>query len=199
MFKNRFNTLLALVFLHISITTLSNALVIIPIELLGYKITWAAFVFPLVVVATDLTVRLLGKSIAQKTIIYTYPLAIVSSILIVYLEGSPQSVAFRIGFASATAYALGILIDIYAFQFIREKYSAWWIAPALSTIISNVIDTYTFFFTAFSGSEDTYMASNWFEIAGNQTVLKIIIGLLFFLPAYGLLLNFLLKKITTQK
>jgi len=199
MFKNISKTLLGLVLLHISITTLSNALVAIPIELLGYKITWSAFVFPLVVVATDLTVRLLGKSIAQKTIIYTYPFAIISSILIVYLEGNPQSVAFRIGFASATAYALGILIDIYAFQFIREKYSAWWIAPALSTIISNIIDTYTFFFTAFSGSEDPYMALNWFEIAGNQTVLKIIIGLLFFLPAYGLLLNFLLKKIIKQK
>jgi len=199
MFNKRINILFVLVVLHISITTLSNALVAIPIELLGYKITWAAFVFPLVVVATDLTIRLLGKSIAQKTIAYTYPLAIVSSILIVFLEGNPQSVAFRIGFASATAYALGILIDIYAFQFIREKYSAWWIAPALSTIISNVIDTYTFFFTAFSGSEDLYMASNWFEIAGNQTVLKIIIGLLFFLPAYGLLLNLLLKKITIQK
>ena len=199
MFNKRINILFALVALHISITTLSNALVAIPVELLGYKITWAAFVFPLVVVVTDLTVRLLGKSIAQKTIVYTYPLAIVSSILIVYLEGNPQSVAFRIGFASATAYALGILIDVYAFQFIREKYSAWWIAPALSTIISNVIDTYTFFFTAFSGSEDLYMASNWFEIAGNQTVLKIIIGLLFFLPAYGLLLNLLLKKITIQK
>ena len=90
-------------------------------------------------------------------------------------------------------------MNAVAFQFIREKYSAWWIAPALSTIISNVIDTYTFFFTAFSGSEDLYMASNWFEIAGNQTVLKIIIGLLFFLPAYGLLLNLLLKKITIQK
>ena len=199
MFKNISNILLGLVLLHISITTLSIALVAIPIELLGYKITWAAFVFPLVVVATDLTVRLLGKSIAQKTIIYTYPLAIISSILIVYLEGNPQSVAFRIGFASATAYALGILIDIYAFQSIRDRYSAWWIAPALSTVISNIIDTYVFFFTAFSGSEDIYMASNWFEIAGNQTVLKIVIGLLFFLPAYGLLLNFLLKKIKKQK
>ena len=103
MFKNISNILLGLVLLHISITTLSNALVAIPIELLGYKITWAAFVFPLVVVATDLTVRLLGKSIAQKTIIYTYPLAIISSILIVYLEQNPQSVEFTICFASATA------------------------------------------------------------------------------------------------
>ena len=64
MFKNISNILFGLVLLHISITTLSNALVAIPIELLGYKITWSAFVFPLVVVATDLTVRLLGKSIA---------------------------------------------------------------------------------------------------------------------------------------
>ncbi len=187
-----------LVLLHISITTLSNALVAIPLTLYGYKITWAAFSFPLVVVATDLTVRLLGKSIARKTITYAYPLAIISSVLIVYIEGNLLSVAFRIGLASATAYAFGTLIDIYAFQFIREKYSAWWLAPALSTVISNIIDSYTFFFAAFSGSDDQYMALNWFEIAGTQTILKIIIGLVFFLPTYGVLLNFLLKRIVKK-
>ena len=112
-----------LVIIHICITTLSNVLVSIPLTLYNYKITWAAFSFPLVVVTTDLTVRLLGKLIAQKTITFSYPLAIISSIIIVYFEGNPLSVAFRIGFASATAYALGIIIDIYAFQFIREKYS----------------------------------------------------------------------------
>ena len=160
--------------------------------------TWAAFSFPLIIVATDLTVRLLGKSIAQKTILYTYPLAIISSILIIYIEGSLLSVAFRIGLASTTAYAIGIFIDIYAFQFIRENYSTWWLAPALSTVISNIIDSYTFFFTAFFKSDDPYMALNWIEIAGTQTVLKIIIGLIFFLPAYGILLNFLLKRITKK-
>ena len=35
------------------------------------------------------------------------------------------------------------MIDINAFQFIREKYSNWWIAPALSTIISNIIESNT--------------------------------------------------------
>ncbi|MFQ3351177.1 MAG: uncharacterized PurR-regulated membrane protein YhhQ (DUF165 family) [Candidatus Marivariicella framensis] len=196
--KNNLNLILILVLLHISITTLSNALVAIPLTLYGYKITWAAFSFPLVVVATDLTVRLLGKSIARKTITYAYPLAIISSVLIVYIEGNLLSVAFRIGLASATAYAFGTLIDIYAFQFIREKYSAWWLAPALSTVISNIIDSYTFFFAAFSGSDDQYMALNWFEIAGTQTILKIIIGLVFFLPTYGVLLNFLLKRIVKK-
>ena len=187
-----------LVFIHIFITTLSNALVSIPIEIYEFKITWAAFSFPLVVVATDLTVRLLGKSIAQKTIAFSYPISIISSIMIIYFEVNFMSVAFRIGIASATAYALGILIDINVFQYIRERYSAWWLAPALSTVISNVIDSYTFFSTAFFGSEDIYMSTNWIEIAGNQTALKIIIGLVFFLPIYGILLNFISKRLSQE-
>ena len=187
-----------LVLIHIFITTLSNALVSIPIEIYEFKITWAAFSFPLVVVATDLTVRLLGKSIAQKTIAFSYPISIISSIMIIYFEGNFMSVAFRIGIASATAYALGILIDINVFQYIRERYSAWWFAPALSTVISNVIDSYTFFSTAFFGSEDIYMSTNWIEIAGNQTALKIIIGLVFFLPIYGILLNLISKRLSQE-
>jgi|TARA_B110000003_G_scaffold37316_1_gene34218 uncharacterized integral membrane protein (TIGR00697 family) len=187
-----------LVLIHIFITTLSNALVSIPIEIYEFKITWAAFSFPLVVVATDLTVRLLGKSIAQKTIAFSYPISIISSIMIIYFEGNFMSVAFRIGIASATAYALGILIDINVFQYIRERYSAWWLAPALSTVISNVIDSYTFFSTAFFDSEDIYMSTNWIEIAGNQTALKIIIGLVFFLPIYGILLNLISKRLSQE-
>ena len=187
-----------LVLIHIFITTLSNALVSIPIEIYEFKITWAAFSFPLVVVATDLTVRLLGKSIAQKTIAFSYPISIISSIMIIYFEGNFMSVAFRIGIASATAYALGILIDINVFQYIRERYSAWWLAPALSTVISNVIDSYTFFSTAFFDSDDIYMSTNWIEIAGNQTALKIIIGLVFFLPIYGILLNLISKRLSQE-
>ena len=135
-----------LVIIHICIIVLSNILVSIPIIFYGFKVTWAAFSFPLVIVTTDLTTRLLGKSIAQNIISYSFPFAVLSSILLLYLNDNPISVSIRIGVASGFAYALGILIDINAFQFIREKYSKWWIAPALSTIISNIIDSYTFFF-----------------------------------------------------
>ena len=83
-------------------------------------------------------------------------------------------------------------------SFIRKKYSSWWIAPSLSTIVSNVIDSYTFFFTAFYESDDLYMSQNWLEIAGTQTILKIIIGLIFFLPAYGILLSFFSKKFKSK-
>ena len=199
MSKQKINLLPLLVILHISIITISNVLVSIPIEVYGFKITWAAFSFPLVVVATDLSIRLIGKAMAQKTITFSFPFAIISSVLILYLENSPVSVALRIGVASGLAYAIGVLIDIHAFQFIRQKYSSWWIAPSLSTIVSNVIDSYTFFFTAFYNSDDSYMAQNWLEIAGTQTVLKILIGLIFFLPTYGILLNYFSKRIKPLK
>jgi len=189
--------LLKLVALHVVVITVSNALVAIPVEIFGVKLTWAAFTFPLVVIATDLTVRLLGKQIARATIAAAYPLAIIGSIAVVLAEGAPTSVALRIGFASATAYAIGTLLDVYVFQYIRESKTYgknWWMAPASSTIAANIIDTYTFFFVAFNNSADEYMAANWVEIAGSQTVLKIVVGLVVFLPAYGVLLNQLQKK-----
>ncbi len=184
-----------LVALHVIVITVSNALVAIPVEIAGVKLTWAAFTFPLVVIATDLTVRLLGKNIARSTIAAAYPLAIIGSIAVVLAEGAPQSVAMRIGFASATAYAIGTMLDVYVFQYIREAFTKnWWLAPAVSTIAANIIDTYTFFAVAFNNSADEYMAANWMEIAGSQTVLKIAVGLIVFLPAYGLLLKQLQKK-----
>lgn len=190
--------LFKLVALQVIVIAISNALVNIPVEILGVKLTWAAFTFPLVILATDLTVRLLGKQTARATVAASYPLAIIASIAVVLAEGAPESVALRIGFASATAYAIGTLLDVYVFQMIRERYTAWWAAPALSTIVANVIDSYTFFAVAFNNSADEYMAANWMEIAGSQTVLKIVVGLIVFLPAYGLLLNHLKKSLNVS-
>jgi uncharacterized integral membrane protein (TIGR00697 family) len=195
MFKNVDKSMLMkLVLLHVVVIIVSNALVAIPVEILGVKLTWAAFTFPLVVIATDLTVRLLGKQIARATIAAAYPLAIIGSIAVVLAEGAPQSVALRIGFASATAYAIGTMLDVYVFQYIREGFkNNWWLAPAVSTVAANIIDTYTFFAVAFNNSADEYMAANWMEIAGSQVVIKIAVGLLVFLPAYGILLKQLQK------
>ena len=187
--------LLKLVALHVIVIIVSNALVAVPVEIMGVKLTWAAFTFPLVVIATDLTVRLLGKSIARQTIAVAYPLAIIGSVAVVLAEGAPGSVALRIGFASATAYAVGTMLDVYVFQYIREAFkNNWWLAPAVSTIAANIIDTYTFFAVAFNNSADEYMALNWTEIAGSQVVIKIAVGLLVFLPAYGILLKRLQKS-----
>ena len=185
-----------LALLHVVIIIISNALVSIPVEILGVKLTWAAFTFPLVILATDLTVRLLGKSIARATIAAAYPFAILGSIAVVLAEGAPMSVAQRIGFASATAYLIGTMLDVYVFQWVREKFTQqWWAAPALSMVAANFIDSYTFFSVAFYQSADEYMAANWSEIAFSQSVLKIVVGFLLFLPAYGILLNYLKKRL----
>ena len=188
--------LMKLVALHVIVITVSNALVGIPVEIFGIKLTWAAFTFPLVVLATDLTVRLLGKSIARSTIAAAYPLAIIGSIAVVMLEGAPTSVALRIGFASATAYGVGTFLDVYVFQYLRENWSKqWWIAPAVSTVAANIIDTYAFFYVAFANSADEYMSANWMEIAGSQVVIKIAVGLIIFPPAYGVLLRYLKNRV----
>ena len=188
--------MIKLALLHVLVIIVSNALVSIPVEILGVKLTWAAFTFPLVILATDLTVRLLGKGIARATIAAAYPFAIIGSIAVVLLEGAPESVALRIGFASATAYLVGTLLDVYVFQYVREKFTKqWWAAPALSMVVANFIDSYTFFSVAFYESANEYMAANWSEIALSQTVLKIAVGFIVFLPAYGLLLNFLKKRL----
>ena len=188
-------TLIYLVLFQIIVITVSNFLVSIPIEFLNLKLTWSAFSFPLVVLAIDLTIRILGKSIARATIAISYPFAIISSIGVLLIEGSSVNEALRIGFASASAYGISTLLDVYIFQVIREKYKYWWLAPSVSTVFANVIDTFVFFYAAFYNSIDDFMKENWIEIAVNQSFIKVVIGLLFFLPFYGILLNYLMKKI----
>jgi len=188
-------TLIYLVLFQIIVITVSNFLVSIPIEFLNLKLTWSAFSFPLVVLAIDLTIRILGKSIARATIAISYPFAIISSISVLLIEGSSVNEALRIGFASATAYGISTLLDVYIFQVIREKYKYWWLAPSVSTVFANVIDTFVFFYAAFYNSIDDFMKENWIEIAVNQSFIKVVIGLLFFLPFYGILLNYLMNKI----
>ena len=188
-------TLIYLVLFQIIVITISNFLVSIPIEFLNLKLTWSAFSFPLVVLAIDLTIRILGKSTARATIAISYPFAIISSIGVLLIEGSSVYEALRIGFASASAYGISTLLDVYIFQVIREKYKYWWLAPSVSTVFANIIDTFVFFYTAFYNSTDEYMKENWVEIALNQSIIKITIGLILFLPIYGIFLNYILYKL----
>jgi hypothetical protein len=97
--------------------------VTIKFDLYGIKLTWAAFTFPLVVVATDLTIRLINKENARAVINLAFIPAIIASIAVVYAGGAPESVAIRIGVASATAYLISSLMDVFVFQKLEEKTS----------------------------------------------------------------------------
>ena len=189
---------LKLVAFHTFIIALSNWLVTFKLDVMGYSLTYAAFTYPLVVVATDLTVRLIGKEMGRAVVGLSFIPAIIVSILVVIASGAPSSIAFRIGLGSGLAYFISCMLDVYVFQYIREKYSSWWIAPTLSSVASNVIDTYTFFGVAFANGADEFMAANWTTVATNQLLTKMVISLLVVLPAYGVLLNYIQKKLHTE-
>lgn len=183
---------------HIVIIALSNYLVQFKIDVFGNPLAVAAFTFPLVVVLTDLTVRMLGKETGRAVITLAFIPAILVSMLVVKLGGAPDSVAFRIGLGSGVAYFVSNLLDVYVFQYFREKYKTWWIAPSLSAVVSTFIDTYAFFFTAFYKGANEFMAANWHIVATNNSISKILVSLLVILPAYGVLLNYLQRKVADK-
>jgi len=188
-----------LVIFHTLIIAVSNYLVTIrfnlfsqKINLLGWETSFplaaAAFTFPLVVVASDLTVRIVGKQTARAVVAISMIPAILASVAVLLILKDPHAV--RVGVASGAAYAVGTMLDVYVMQWIREKWTSnWWLAPALSTIAANIIDTYTFFYTAF------YPQPWVHAVAFNNTLVKIIVGFIVFLPAYGVLLMYLQNKL----
>lgn len=188
-----------LMMLHIVIIAVSNYIVQFKFDFFGNPIAWAAFTFPLVVVLTDLTVRLLGKETGRAVIALAFIPAVFVSMAVVKLGGAPDSVAIRIGLGSGMAYFVSNLLDVYVFQHFREKYQTWWIAPAISCVVSTFIDTYVFFFTAFAYGANEFMAANWHIVATNNSISKILVSLLVILPTYGVLLSRLQQRFENKQ
>ena len=194
-----------LVAFHIAIVIASNYLVQLPITLLGFHSTWGAFSFPFIFLATDLTVRLIGKVEARRVITR----AMLPALLVSYVVGvlfhdgrfngwdaleTFNSFVFRIALASFAAYVLGQLLDIQVFDRIRQKSHAWWLAPAAASVFGQALDTAAFFSIAFWRSTDAFMAANWVEIAMVDYVIKLAVSLLLFVPAYGVVLAAIVRS-----
>ena len=58
-----------------------------------------------------------------------------------------------------------------------------------------MLDTVAFFGIAFYKSPDPFMAEHWVEIATVDYAVKLIISIGLFVPAYGVLLRYLTRKI----
>ncbi|TEW55956.1 7-cyano-7-deazaguanine/7-aminomethyl-7-deazaguanine transporter [Psychromonas sp. RZ22] len=194
-----------LVGFHIIIICASNYLVQLPFTIFGWHTTWGAFSFPFVYLATDLTVRIFGQTNARRIIFKAMiPALIISYVIgVLFHQGGFQggqalvefnSFVFRIAFASFAAYLFGQLLDIKVFAKLRRT-KQWWVAPAMSTLFGNLLDTLIFFSFAFYASTDNFMAAHWPEIALVDYGFKLLVSLLLFLPAYGVLLKVLEKRI----
>ena len=208
--KQKSQALFWLVLFHIAVIASSNYLVQFPFTITlpnGFEVhsTWGALTFPFIFLATDLTVRIFGQTLARKIIFFVMlPALLLSYVLsVLFQQGSWTGIAslqtfvpivFRIALASFSAYAFGQLMDIFVFNKLRQLKS-WWIAPTASTFVGNALDTLLFFAIAFAGSDDAFMAANWRHIAFVDYLFKLTICTLLFVPAYGVALNYVLKKL----
>ncbi|MGR5120732.1 7-cyano-7-deazaguanine/7-aminomethyl-7-deazaguanine transporter [Vibrio astriarenae] len=201
------NALIYLVLFHLGIIASSNYLVQLPFTVMGFHTTWGAFTFPFIFLATDLTVRIFGAQLARRIIfLVMLPALIVSyGLSVLFFEGQFQGFGHlaefnlfvaRIAAASFMAYLLGQILDVHVFNRLRQL-KQWWVAPTCSTLFGNALDTLAFFAIAFYQSPDAFMAEHWVEIALVDYVFKIVISLGLFVPMYGVLLNYLTKKLTT--
>ncbi len=199
-------TLWGLVAFHILVIAASNYLVQLPVEIFGFYTTWGAFSFPLVYVATDLTVRIYGPCLARKIIARVMlPALLISYVMsVIFYEGAFQgfealaefnTFVARIAFASFAAYLIGQLMDIRIFAALRAL-PQWWAAPLASSVLGNAFDSIVFFSVAFYKSSDAFMADNWIEIGLVDYVFKFLICALFMLPLYGMLLNYLKQRLS---
>ena len=198
--------LLVLTLFHLVVIASSNYLVQLPFTVFGFHTTWGAFTFPVIFLATDLTVRIFGAQLARKIIFWVMlpALAVSYGLSVLFFEGQFQGFSHlsefnlfvaRIAIASFMAYLLGQILDVHVFNRLRQM-KLWWIAPTCSTLLGNALDTIAFFSIAFYQSSDPFMAEHWVEIALVDYSFKLIISLGLFVPMYGVLLNYLVKKIT---
>ncbi len=201
--------LLVLVSLHIIIIGASNYLVQIPFQLFGVYTTWGTFSFPLVYLATDLTVRVFGSTRARKIIFRSMIPALLLSytVSILFFEGKYQGLGglatlnvfvFRIAVASFVAYVTGQLLDVRVFSYLRSN-RRWWVAPSASTIVGNLVDTVLFYGIAFYLSPDQFMATHWPEIALVDYLFKLLVSIVLFLPVYGIILRIVTDTLFCQK
>ena len=182
---------------HCLIIALSNYLVQFPINIFGLDYTIGTFTFPIIVLATDLTVRLSNATNARKVIGYAF----IPAFIISYIFAD-----FRIAIASVLAYSIGQLLDVFVFSKVRDRVgddgfnlsSYWYLAPVVSTFFAQLIDTYLFYGVAFYNSADDFMRENWDLIAFNDFILKLIVCYLAFLPIYVLILNRTFNYIKTR-
>lgn len=211
------HALMILSFFHIFIIAASNYLVQLPFEItlpltqlgartdFSFHSTWGTLTFPFIFLATDLTVRIFGAKEARWIIFVVMIPALFISYVIstLFSDTQYQGLAalttfnlfvFRIAIASFFAYVFGQLLDVLVFNRLRQL-KTWWVAPTSSMVFGSMADTFLFFAIAFYASSDPFMAEHWMELGFVDYLFKLAVGILLFVPAYGVVLNLILRKI----
>ena len=185
--QKRFALILLSLF-HIFIITASNYFVQIPFEI-NLKLTALGF-------ADDFSFHSTWGTL-------TFPFIFLATVSVVFSNGQYQGLGalsefnmfvFRIAFASFCAYVFGQLLDVLVFNRLRQL-KTWWIAPSSSMTFGSLADTFMFFCVAFYKSSDPFMAEHWFSLGFVDYLFKLFVGIVLFVPAYGVVLSMILRKL----
>jgi queuosine precursor transporter len=141
----------------------SNYLVQFPIN---DWLTFGAFPYPISFLVTELTNRFYGPKIARKVVYVGFILGVILSACFAPL---------KIASASAGAFLISQLLDIYVFNEFRQ--AKWWYAPFFASVSASLIDTLIFWNVAFWGEPVPLMT--W---AAGDFGVKFIIDLLMLTP-----------------
>ena len=153
----------------------SNYLVQIPINKFNLQnlLTYGAFTYPVTFLITDLANRRFGKRKARKLVYLGFALGI---LLTLFVSTNFQDlISIRIAIGSGVAFLVAQLIDIEIFQGLRNK--IWYVAPALSSILGSIIDTFLFFSISFLGT-----GIPWVTLAIGDLLVKFLMTLLMLIP-----------------
>lgn len=179
-----------LILLHTLVIGITNAIVPYPLKVYEIDIGWSVFTIPLILLSVMVSTKLHGTEIPSKAIYMTYPLAILATLLVLVFDQVPPNLMLRLALASCTAYLISTLLSIQIFNCANKQWKKQWsIAPIVTIVIASILDTFLFWGGAFYQSADPYLAANWVSIACNKAIVKSIIGIVVFVPIYGLLVN----------
>ena len=105
--------------------------------------TAGAILFPFGFLLTDILSEKKGEEYVRIVIKQGILISIIPTLLFVDI---------RIAVASLVAYFISQNIDVTIFTYLKEKFHRqWWIRNSASTVVSQTLDSFVFFFIAFYG------------------------------------------------
>lgn len=155
------------------VLAISNVLVQYPIN---QWVTYAAFSYPFTLVIVDICNRVKGAAFAYRIVLIGF----VCGMILSYLFSAP-----RIATASVITFLVIQLLNVRIFDRLRER--QWWQAPAISSSLASVVDSFMFFALAFAMT-----GSPWVTLALGDLLVKLL-TVLFALPIYRFFSLSLLK------
>lgn len=185
---------LALFALFIALLVAMNLTGVKIVRFLGADVSVAIFMVPLTFLITDIVEEVHGPKLTRQFVfsgIIAIVLVFVFTAIFVQVpphERFPYDDCYRVVFgnsmrimiASVVAFGLAQLHDVYAFEWWKKRTGGkWlWLRNNLSTMVSQLIDTFAFMFIAFYQAAPQYTASFLIDLSLTYYLFKIAFALL---------------------